>query len=486
MVAQLLHQAKLSLVFDRLMRRTVLAHAERVVRPDVLDRQTLQSSQTQYGLHVIGEDEESPASRNHASVKRHSVHDAGHRELGHARLQEAAGEIALAHRMGLLQETVGLVRVAQVGRSDDHVLHMLGQIREHGGRSGARSHVVAAIDLRVVDRRRLARQEQVELGGLLLIGSAPDRLFLAAQRVPFFQFLAATRIQFLHVVENHERILRIAAQRGHRLGNVAARGRQRLSMRGNLVREILALLADGALAHQRMADDQRRLFGLRHRAGESLTDFGGIVAVDTDDAPAPSLVLGHDILGRNLLDLGRKLDIVRVVEHDQVAQPEMPGDAADALRNLFLNTAVGDERVGLVRHPVAEASYEKTLGDRRTQSHRMALPQRARGILDSAVEIDLGMTRRRAAPLPERRQLVHIEIAGQSQYGIEHRRHMAGIEEEAVAERIARVVGIVPQELGVENVHEIGSAHRSAGMARLGFLHHRRCENPDIVRSLCC
>lgn len=124
--------------------------------------------------------------------------------------------------------------------------------------------------------------------------------------------------------------------------------------------------------------------------GESLTDFGGIVAVDTDDAPAPSLVLGHDILGRNLLDLGRKLDIVRVVEHDQVAQPEMPGDAADALRNLFLNTAVGDERVGLVRHPVAEASYEKTLGDRRTQSHRMALPQRARGILNPAVEIDLG------------------------------------------------------------------------------------------------
>ena len=147
----------------------------------------------------------------------------------------------------------------------------------------------------------------------------------------------------------------------------------------------------------------------------------------------------------------------------------MPGDAADALRNLFLNTAVGDERVGLVRHPVAEASYEKTLGDRRTQSHRMALPQRARGILNPAVEIDLGMTRRRAAPLPERRQLVHIEIAGQSQYGIEHRRHMAGIEEEAVAERIARVVGIVPQELGVENVTKSAPPIAPPGWPDLAF-----------------
>ena len=138
MVAQVLHQANLRLVLDRLVRRAVLAYAERVVRPDIDHVQVHQCREADGRLHVVREDEEGAAGRNHAAVQCHTVHDAGHRQLRHAGLEEFAAEIALREGFGLFQEAVGLVRIRQVGRSDDHVLHPLGQYAQHRRRRGAR------------------------------------------------------------------------------------------------------------------------------------------------------------------------------------------------------------------------------------------------------------------------------------------------------------------------------------------------------------
>jgi len=41
------------------------------------------------------------------------------------------------------------------------------------------------------------------------------------------------------------------------------------------------------------------------------------------------------------LVFGGQLDVIRVVEHDQVAQPEESGNAARPLRNLLLHAAIG-------------------------------------------------------------------------------------------------------------------------------------------------
>lgn len=60
------HQTDLSLVLDGLVRRTVLAHTERVVRPDIDYMQVHQGSQTHGGFHIVREDEERTARRNHA------------------------------------------------------------------------------------------------------------------------------------------------------------------------------------------------------------------------------------------------------------------------------------------------------------------------------------------------------------------------------------------------------------------------------------
>ena len=60
---------------------------------------------------------------------------------------------------------------------------------------------------------------------------------------------------------------------------------------------------------------------------------------------------------------------------------------------------------------------------------------------------------------------------------------MARIEEQPVAEGVVRLLRIVAQELGIEQCDEIGSAHSSARVARLGLFDHGGRQNTDVVGS---
>ena len=160
----------------------------------------------------------------------------------------------------------------------------------------------------------------------------------------------------------------------------------------------------------------------------------------------------------------------------------MAGDAAHALRNLLLHGAVRDVGVGLVRHPLAETRRHETLRDSGAQRHGVPLSERARGILHAPHHIHFGMARRNAAPLAQRLQIFGRIVPGQRQRRIEHRRHVARIEEETVAVGIGHVVGVVAQELRVEHRHEVGAPHGAPGMARFGFFDHGGRQNTDIVR----
>ena len=135
-----------------------------------------------------------------------------------------------------------------------------------------------------------------------------------------------------------------------------------------------------------------------------------------------------------------------------------------------------------MRLPLAEAGDHETLGDRSAQCHRMALTQRAGGVLHAAQHVDFGVAGRTTSPLAERFEIVHRIVARQRQHRIEHRRHVARIEEQPVAERVAQIVGIVAQEFGVKYVDEIGAAHRAARMAGFGLFDHRCRQHADIVR----
>ena len=61
---------------------------------------------------------------------------------------------------------------------------------------------------------------------------------------------------------------------------------------------------------------------------------------------------------------------------------------------------------------------------------------------------------------------------------------MARIKEEAVTERIGRVFGIKVNELRVEQIDEIGTAHSTTRVTRLSLLYHCSCQDTNIVGSL--
>ena len=480
-VAQVLHQADLRLVLHGLVRRAVLAHAERVVRPDVDHMQAHQRREAHGGLHIIGEDEERAADGDHAAVQRHAVRNAGHRQLRYARLEEFPAEIALRERLGLLQVTVGLVRIRQVGRSHDHVVDLLGEDAQHRRRCGARSHVGLHLDGLVVDFGKFARKESVEFARQLLMLRAPRLLDGGLLRGPLLQRLATFGEDLAALREDGERILRIAAQVLHRSGEIGPGGRQRLAVGRDFVFEALSGGAFGALAHDGMADDERRTLGLALGGDQRLADLIDVVPVDRQHVPAPRLVLHGHVLGHHLVDLRRELNVVRIVVHHEVRQAQMAGDAAHALRNLLLDGAVRNIGIGLVRHPLAETGGHEAFRNGSSQRHGVALSQRSRRILHAAHHVHLRVPRRHAAPLAQRLQIFGRIVPGQRERRIEHRRHVARIEEETVAVGIRHIIGVVTQELGEEHRDEIRAAHGAAGMPRLGLLDHRGRKDADII-----
>lgn len=239
--------------------------------------------------------------------------------------------------------------------------------------------------------------------------------------------------------------------------------------------------ATRTLAHDRTADDKHRtlLFGIGSR--KSFADLLYVMAVDGDDVPAPRLVFHRYVLGIHLIDLGRKLNVVRIVVHDQIVHPQVAGDAAHALRHLLLDTAVGDVGIDLVGLPLPETSRKEPLGDRGAQRHGMPLAQRTRRILHTVQHVHFRMARRDAAPLPQITQILHRISSGQCESRVEHRRHVSRIEEETVPEGIIHLVRIVAEKFGVKYSHEVRAAHCAAGMSRFGFLDHRRRQDADVV-----
>lgn len=306
------------------------------------------------------------------------------------------------------------------------------------------------------------------LDGGLLRGPSPQRL------APLGEHLAA-------LVEDGERMFGIAPQIADRGPDVRPGGRERLAVRRDLVLEALSGGTPGPLAHHRPADDERRPLRLALGGDQRLADRVDVVAVDREHVPAPRLILHGDVLGVHLVHLGRELHVVRIVVHDEIRKPQMPRNAAHALRNLLLDAAVRNVGIGPVRRPLAEARRKEPFGDRGAQRHGVPLSQRARGVLHAAQHVHLGVAGRHAAPLPERLQVLGRIVSGQRQRRIEHRRHVPRIEEEAVAVRIGHVVGIVSQEFGEEDRDEVGAAHRAARVSRFRLFDHRGRQDADVV-----
>ena len=224
-VFEFLHQADLCLLLNRLVRGSVFADAEGIVRPNELDGQFHKRGHADGGLHVVGEDEEGAHRRDDAAVERHADADAGHREFRNAGLEEAAAEVGARDFRSVFQEAVRLVGVAEVGRGDNHIGHIFREQREAGGRAVARGLVGLLLDGVPGDFGQAVVHPVVEAGCLFGIGIGPSLLFGVAFLSPSAEFRLALFVHLAHFGPNDEGIFGVAAEVFNRIHvSVAAEG----------------------------------------------------------------------------------------------------------------------------------------------------------------------------------------------------------------------------------------------------------------------
>ena len=112
-------QAQARGVLDRLVRRSVLAEADRIVRVDEDRAQLHQRRHAQRVARVVGEGEEGADVGNEAAVQREAVGDRAHGELAHAEVDVVAG---LRRRSTVsAARPVGEDRAGEIGRAADQL-----------------------------------------------------------------------------------------------------------------------------------------------------------------------------------------------------------------------------------------------------------------------------------------------------------------------------------------------------------------------------
>ncbi len=353
-LVQVFQQANLRFVLDRLVRRTVLAHAEAVVRKDILDRKPLQRGHADDGLHEIAKDKERRANRIETAVQRDSAGDSAHREFRDADLDKGSAKIARLHDARFVQELLRLVAVRKIRRRADDVAVVLAEIGEDRSRTVAGRDAFLLLQVLEVKPDALSRKPLAQRFRLVGIFPVPGGLLrFPGAGFPFELFQTPGK-GFLHFREDLERIFGIASETADRFFRRSARSGKRLSVRGDLSFERFARCADSALRHRRVPDDNRRTFLFGERLLERGPEFRDAFSIGFENVPAPGFILLPEILVHDVFRLAGKLHAVRIVEEHEIRKLEMPGDAPDPVGDFFLDAAVRDQKNGLVRENVPE------------------------------------------------------------------------------------------------------------------------------------
>jgi len=143
-----------------------------------------------------------------------------------------------------------------------------------------------------------------------------------------------------------------------------------------------------------------------------------------------------------------------------------------SLGDLLLDSSVRDICINPVFKQPSEPGRKELFRYGGADGHGMTLSERSGGVLYTPFYIQFGMSGCHAAPLPELHDVINGKMTGKCQHRIEHRRHMSGIQEEAITVDPFRISRIKPQEFRKEDVNEISTAHCSSGVPGVGFFHH--------------
>jgi hypothetical protein len=121
--------------------------------------------------------------------------------------------------------------------------------------------------------------------------------------------------------------------------------------------------------------------------------------------PAEAVEPPRHVLGEGERRFPRERHLVVVVERDQLAEPEMPGERRRLRGDAFHQIAVRAQHVGVVIHHLVaravEPRGEVALGDGHAHGVRDPLAERARRRLDAGGEPELRVPGSLRSPLAE-------------------------------------------------------------------------------------
>src|ERR1035437_3515924 len=111
MVFKMFHPSQLSLLFNRLVSRSVFPYTESIVSPYVFYWQSHQTGQPDCRFHVIRKYEECSACRYYTAMEGHSIHHGCHCKFRNSCLKKSSCEIALYEGMSVFQEAICFIGI---------------------------------------------------------------------------------------------------------------------------------------------------------------------------------------------------------------------------------------------------------------------------------------------------------------------------------------------------------------------------------------
>ena len=179
------------------------------------------------------------------------------------------------------------------------------------------------------------------------------------------------------------------------------------------------------------------------------------------DVPAVGAEAGRGVVGRREHGVAVDGDVVVVVHHDQVPEPQVAGQRGRLVADALLEAAVAGDGEGVVVLDVgAEAGAELALGDGHADGVGEPLAERPGRHLDAGGVAALGVARRAGPPLAEAPQVVQLEAeAAQEQQRVLEDRGVAVGEDEAVAVGPGRVGRVEAHDAAEQHVTERRERH---------------------------
>ncbi len=256
------------------------------------------------------------------------------------------------------------------------------------------------------------------------------------------------------------------------LGQIKLRGTQRGPVHARAVRLIRAAIAD-----DRATDDHRRAVGGGLGFGQGRIHGDRVHPVAVQHAPPHALKLQLRIFREGQFRAAVNGDLVVVVEHHQLVELLVAGQADRLLRHAFHQVAVAGNHPGAVVHHVVagavKARGQPALGHCHPHGGTDALPQGAGSHFHARSESVFGVARGLATPLPEVLEFLHRQVKSrQVEQAVEQGRTVPRREDKPVAIEPLRLARVHAQRPGPQLVGHHRGAHRQARVATVRCFHH--------------